>query len=238
MDFNQKTATMGNSELLPIGTLAKAIFSWDEVGYTKPNPEKNTQGGGMYLKGKLTISEGPFARRTIFHNLFNPEDQRNSEGARTMGMGQLVRMLESAGVFNPADPSSYRSMSFQQAMDAIVRRQGQGGFIGIETGIQKGTGGYQDKAVVRNFLCPNPKSDSFGKWKKLMEGGGGAPAAPAGGAFGMPAAQRPAAPPVSGGFPQTYDTLGAPQAPMGTGAPGGWLASGQMSGTAGDDIPF
>lgn len=233
MDFTTDSTKLANGEMIPAGVLARAIFSWEETRFTKPNPEKGTRGGGAYLLGKLTIMDGPYAKRTIFHNLFNPEDMNNSEGARTMGMGQLVRMLESTGVFDPANPATYRSMSFTQAMEAIRSRQAQGGFVGIETGIQKGTGGYADKSSVRNFLSPNPKSDSFAKWKKMMEGDTGQPATarsalPAGSSFG-----GFAPPPANGFAPPTQAQARNPNTPP------GWLGAGGDPGPEPrDEIPF
>jgi hypothetical protein len=71
-----------------------------------------------------------------------------------------------------------------------------GGTIAFEVGIQKGTGGYSDKNVVRQYLSPNPKSDSFKKWQQLA-GGAASPTqgALAGGSFfkGPQQASAPAA---------------------------------------------
>lgn len=258
MNFDQNTATIGNMELIPAGTLCKGVIVCEEAKLTKANPEKGTTGGGRYLSCKITVTEGPFTKRSIYTMLMDPEDQNNSEKAREMGLGQLVRMLEAVGVFDPANPVSYRAMTFDQAWLALAQRQSQGAAVAFEVGIQKGTGGYSDKNVVRNYLSPNPKSDSFKKWQQLQAGGGGAiPAvqgsfggfgAPAGGA-GAGAQQAPA------GFfraPQASQTMGGAAqaggaAPMGAGAPAGWLAQGNPTAQAplgaggplgSDDIPY
>lgn len=229
--FNQGSAATGNVELVPANTLSHAAISFEETRFTKPNEEKGTAGGGRYLNCKITLVGAPNDRRVIFHSLFDPEDPKNSEGGRSMGLGHLVRIMEAMGIFDVNNPASYRPMSFDQAVALVTQGTAAGKHIAVEVGVQKGTGGYQDKNVVRNFLTPNPKSDTFLKWKKLQ-----GQAAAAGGAvpvagFGAPAA--PASP------------FGAPQAapvgvPFGQSAPG-WLAPGAAA--AGqtkldDEIPF
>jgi len=187
--FSQDTAKIGNIELVPAGTLARAVITFEKDGLSKPNPEKGAAGGGHYKECKITISEGPFSRRVMFHFLSNPEDPKNSDKAKEMGLGALVRMLEATGVFDPSNPASYRGMTFDQACQAIAQAQSMGRTIAVEVGISKGTGGYSDKNVVRTFLSPNPKSDSAVKWKKLASGQtGGAPATPSAPATGFLAA--------------------------------------------------
>jgi hypothetical protein len=224
MNFNQDSAATGNVELVPQGTLARATISFEKDGLSKPNHEKGTPGGGHYKECKITLADGRYARRVIFHYLSNPEDAKNSEAARNMGLSALVRMLEAAGVFDPSNPASYRAMSFDQACAALVQAQGMNRTIAVEVGIAKSTGGYQDKNVVRAFLSPNPKSDSHAKWKKLLAGDTGAAATPMAPATGFmaPPAQQP-----------------QPQHGYGQAAPG-WIGASapQQQKPMDDQIPF
>lgn len=264
LNFDTNTTTVSNIELIPAGTLCKGVIVCEEAKLTKPNPEKGTAGGGRYLSCKITIAEGPFLKRSIYTMLMDPEDMHHSEAARTMGLGQLVRMLEATGVFDPANPASYRAMTFDQAWQAIVMRQSQGATVAIEVGIQKGTGGYSDKNVVRNYLSPNPKSDSFKKWQTLQAGGGVGGIPPVQGAFagfgGAPMSSPTAAAPGFFRGPEgqalmaAAPTMATPPAttvtatPLGSGTPAGWLAAGNPAGAqvrlgasgplGDDDIPF
>jgi len=221
--FSQDTAKIGNIELVPQGTLSRAILSVEKQGFSKPNPEKGTAGGGEYYECKITLVGAPYEKRTIFHYLLNPEDPKHTQQGRDLGLGALVRMLEATGVFEPANPASYRSMTFRDAVGALLAAQGAGKTIAIEVGVQKGTGGYQDKNVIRAFLSPNPKSDSYKKWQKLQEGG-----------------QAMAAPalPASGFMQSAPDPVAAAPAGFGSSAPG-WLGGGGQATKPMDDaIPF
>ena len=245
MQFNPEQSATGEMSLIPAGTLAWAFLSVeDATKTTKPNEEKGTKGGGSYFWCKLTVMDGPYAKRTIFHSLFDPEDMLNSEGARTMGFGQLIRMLEAVGVFDHTNLASYKAMDFRQAVGEILRANQIGRPLALEIGIQKGTGGYSDKNVIRNFLTPNPKSDTFKKWANLQAGiAGGTPVRAA---MGVPQGFQA---PTGGGFFLGGAGVSAFKGPAATGAiptggaaKPGWLGGGEApkagASTTDDDLPY
>lgn len=192
--FNPNANHAPSVDLIPAGTLAFAVVKVESVNLSKST-------GGKNAKLELTISQGPFASRKVWHYLGDPTDSKNSEKYQQMSLGALQAMLEAAGIFNHADPATYQKFatsSFEQVMAAL-----DGKTVAIKTKIDKGTGGYEDKAVVGDWLSPNPAGRQFKKWQELVATGGTAPAAqPTAAApqFAQPAA-APAAPAATGGVP-------------------------------------
>jgi hypothetical protein len=164
-------------DLIPSGTLALAVV--------KVTDRKH--GKGEFAKLELTLANGKFARRKLFVNFFaNPDDAGWNETTRNIASGQVIRSLEAAGVFNHADGSGYRPLSFGEVLSEL-----NGKTIAIKVGIEKGQDGYEDKNKVAEYLSPNPASRTHKVYAKAVEGetGEAAPAvavaAPAfGGGFG------------------------------------------------------
>lgn len=235
--FDENTAATGSMDLIPAGTLAWATVMVKEFARSKST-------GGEQASIEVVIASGPFMRRKVWGFVANPDDLAHSEGYRTMGQGQLVRMLEAIGYCVPGKPETYQRpelATFAGCFDVIQRGIQAGRYIGVKVGIEKAQAGsgYGDKNKVESFLTPNPKSGSATDWARLNTGDkpgessaprptNGAASAPAvggfsAGGFGAPAATRPsalAAPAWVGGGGDSG----------GSAAPAGALQS--------DDIPF
>ena len=189
--FNPNANHAPAVDLIPAGTLAFAVVKVESINLSKST-------GGKNAKLELTISQGPFANRKVWHYLGDPTDPKNSEKYQQMSLGALQAMLEAGGIFNPADPASYQKFaasSFEQVMAALDAKT-----AAIKTKLAKGTGGYEDKVVVGDWLSPNPAGRQFKKWQELLQGGGAAQA-PAAPQFAAQAAAPAAAPAAAGGVP-------------------------------------
>lgn len=202
--FTDETAATGSMDLIPAGTLA-----WATVVVREYARSKST--GGEQADIEVVIASGPFMRRKVWGFVANPDDLAHSEGYRTMGQGQLVRMLEAIGYCVPGQPATYQRpelATFQGCFDVIQRGIQAGRYIGVKVGIQKAQAGsaYGDKNRIESFLTPNPKSGSANDWARLQAGdkpgessaprpASGGVSAPAtggfSGGFGAPAAARP-----------------------------------------------
>lgn len=243
MNFSQGAGQSTGNELIPNGQLAWAILTVRAI--------KASQSGGQYLDIELTLEENqPFGRRKIWDMIGDPMFAGNSEAYRQMGQVAIARILECGRGAGPNNPGGYVIQSYDQL---------NGLRVAIKIGIKKGTGGYDDKNNVAEYLTPNPASQSGHKgFVKLQAGEHNMAAAkpqpapsgfqPAPGiAVGPsraepPASQtwgsQPAAPTVPatgfGAAPGGFG--GAPAAPTNP-APSGWLA--QANAQPGDDeIPF
>lgn len=234
--FTEETASQGSMDLIPAGTLAWATVMVKEYARSKST-------GGEQANIEVVMASGPFMRRKVWGFVANPDDMAHSEGYRTMGQGQLVRMLEAVGYCVPGKPETYQRpelATFQGCFGVIERAMQAGRYIGVKIGIEKAAAGsgYGDKNKVESFLTPNPKSGSANDWARLQAGdkpgesSGPRPAAQAAtqapaafAGFGAPAAARPSA----------MAQPGWVGGPGGSGAPA--LAAGQAA-LASDEIPF
>jgi hypothetical protein len=222
--FTEETASQGSMDLIPAGTLAWATVMVKEFARSK-------SAGGEQASIEVVLASGPFQRRKVWGFVANPDDAAHSEGYRTMGQGQLVRMLEALGVCVPGQPNTYQRpelATFQGCFDIIQRGIQAGRYIGVKVGIEKAQAGsgYGDKNKIESFLTPNPKSGSANDWSRLQAGDkpgesstpahaqrlSAAPAPGSFGGFGAPAAPRPnaMAQPAWVGGP-----AGSPPAPVG-----------------------
>jgi hypothetical protein len=184
--------------------------------------------GSRYLDLELTISEGQKnERRKLWVNVMDFTFDKNSEGARNMGIAAIQHMLEANGTFRADKPESYAQFD-QSGIEGIAQALDQTQ-VAIRVKVEKGRDGYADRNTVGDWLSPNPKSRSFKIFQALMEKGahvyGAVPAVPAPqSGFGFaPPAQAPAAPaPTFGTAPAA-----SPAAPAVGGAPA-WLTGGQQ----------
>lgn len=164
--FNDETAAQGSTDLIPAGTIAWATVMNRGV-------KLSNQTGGRMADLEITLASGPFQRRKVWTFVLDPDDMNNSEAGRTMGQGQLVRMLEAVGFCVAGNQASYQRQelrTFDGCVGVIERGIQSGRYIGVKIGIQKGTGGYSDKNKVESFLTPNPKSGSSRDWQILQTG--------------------------------------------------------------------
>ena len=156
MDFSAGAGMdTGNGSLIPAGQVAWAIVNVRGV--------KTSQKGGSYLDIELTLDEGqPYARRKIWEMVGHPFDQNNSEAYRQMGMAALARMLECGRGAGPNNKAAYNINDFRDLSGARV---------GIKIKIEKGSGGYDDKNKVAEWLTPNPTSSGNKDYQRLVAGG-------------------------------------------------------------------
>ena len=177
---------------------------------------KKSASGGGFLDIELTIDQGqPHAGRKIFDMIGDPQNAGNSEKYREMGTIAITRILEAGRNAGPHNVAGYQIPNYE-ALSGLR--------VGIKTGIEQGTNGHSDKNRVKEWLTPNPASQSGNKgWVKLMAGefGGAAPAAAAQTGFGgFGAVAQPAAQPAASGF-GTQPQGGQPAATSGFGQPAG-----------------
>ena len=148
-------------QLIPHGTLASAVLTVKGV-----KRSKNTN--GEYGSIELTISEGDFTGRKVWSVIMNPLDEINSEGARKMGITNLTRMFEAAGLFQIGNTESYKKYNGADFTEMLTLLDGQ--TIGIRIKVAKGKDGYEDKNEVADYLTPNPESNGYPGWQKLHGG--------------------------------------------------------------------
>lgn len=187
MDFSGGAGAASNFDLIPQGQLAWAIVTVRAL--------KTSQAGGQYLDLELTLDDGqPFARRKIFDMVGDPQFAGNSEAYRQMGLIAVTRMLEAGRGAGPNNPAGYQIGSYDQL---------NGLRVAVKIGVQKGTGGYEDKNRIAEYLTPNPASQSGHKGFEALSRGEFAPGGrPLGAASpnGFGGSAPSAANPSGGGF--------------------------------------
>ena len=182
--------------LIPAGTLSFALI---EFGAAKTSGK-----GATYYPITLTLMGEQYEGRKIFDTTPDLRDPNVSPGWKKMGQGRLRRILETVGIFNPANPESYKvfaTASFEEVARAIDGKR-----VAIRVSIEKSDDpAYADKNKVGEFLSPNPESAGYRDFLKL-QGGQGAVKAARQEAFGS--APTPA--PASGVAPNWIKTPTAP----------------------------
>ena len=182
--FSPTSGASQQATLIPAGTLAFANVTVQEL-------KKSQSTGGEYASLELTITDGEYANRKVFEMVCNPKDEKNSEGWRKMGVANLTRMFEAAGVFKHDDPSSYEKFNGKDFV--AICQELDGARIAIKIKVEKDKEGtHPDRNKVADYLSPNPNSGSNRTYQKLTEGNTGASTAARTSAFG-------AAPAASGG---------------------------------------
>lgn len=173
MDFSGSAGAASSFDTIPENLLLFAVLTVKGV--------KNSAKGGGYLDCELTIDAGqPHAGRKIFDMIGDPQNPGNSEKYREMGTIAITRILEAGRGAGPNNLPGYQIQGYEQL---------SGLKVGIKTGIEAGEGGHADKNRVKEWLTPNPASQSGNKgWVRLVAGDHGvtsaAPAAQPQGGFG------------------------------------------------------
>jgi hypothetical protein len=207
MELTPKTGLSSPMDLIPRGFLC-----WAQLTFRGMKVSPTT--GSRYADLELTIAENqPYARKKIFTKVADPDYHENSEKYRQMGMTSLTRMIEAAGLVNPADGESYKQFS-GRSMDAVMALLDRR-FVAVKIKIEAGTGGYEDKNDVGDYLTPNPESQSHKAFLKLTSGDHGIPVAPRTGFGASPPAVAGGA--RAGGFQQSAPAV--QQQPAATPAP-------------------
>lgn len=162
-------ASEKSSSLIPDKTLALGIIKVLEI-------KRSQKTNGEYARVEFVITEGEYANRHIWSIIMNPLDQNNvnaanraegkSDGAK-MGLIALTRMFEAAGLVDYTKEGEYPQMvgkSFQELLAML-----DGNVVAFKVKVAKGTGGYEDKNEIAEYLSPNPGSGSVIGWRKLHE---------------------------------------------------------------------
>lgn len=187
-DFSAGAGAQSAFDLIPNGQLAWAIIEYRGL--------KSSQSGGQYLDLILTLDDNqPFARRKVFERIGDPAFAGNSDAYKQMAFAAIARVLEAGAGAGPNKPDAYKIPTrLDGAPDYSVLN---GMRVGVKIKVEKGTGGYDDKNTVAEYLTPNPTSGGNKGWVKLLAGqyGAAAPAQTAAGGFG------------TGGAPQTAGGL-------------------------------
>ena len=132
-DFDTKdfeTSTTGDYDVMPVGEYTlKATDS--EMKETK-------KGDGAYLAVTFEVLGPTHAGRKVWQNfnIHNP-----SEKAQRIGREQVAGWARAAGKPNATDSDELLERKFQAKL-----------------GIEKGTGGYSDKNIIKAFLAPAESS--------------------------------------------------------------------------------
>jgi hypothetical protein len=158
-DPNTKHDTGGS--LIPNNVAHFAVLTVRKV-------KSSNETGGEYADIELALCDGPYENRKVWPMVCNPDDTRNKEGWRKMGMAALQHICETAGLFNPAKPDSYAR--FATATFADLLREIDGKRVAVIISIEKGKDGHNDKNGIRAWLTPNPLSDNAKRWDALLKG--------------------------------------------------------------------
>lgn len=166
----------------------------------KAEPRIGNDSGLRYVALELVINPGqPYERCHIWHNLMDPTDSNHKENTRTIATASIARILEVGRKANPqSNPTGYQINDWSDLIGLACA---------IKIGVEKGTGTYEDKNKVQEFLTPNPESSASKAFQMLMKGqfntSPGASTAPTQASMsfgGAPAAPAPA-PQSGGGWP-------------------------------------
>ena len=148
--------------LIPNGTVCRAIIVV-KMGDTEI-PEfgnglwfkKSANTSAKWMELEFTVVGGEHDKRKFWHRIFVDGDKRGASGiplAKEIGLSTLRSIIESANSIDPSDMS-----------EAAVQRRNIGGVndlsgmeICAKVGIEKGTGGYEDKNKLMAAVTPNQK---------------------------------------------------------------------------------
>lgn len=145
-----ETAAKGDYEVMPEGEYTlKAI---------EAEQKETKRGDGAYLAVTFEVIKGEHTGRRVWQN-FNV--QNPNEKAQQIGREQVSAWSRAAGRPNAQDSDELLERSFQAKL-----------------GVEKGTGGYSDKNIIKFFLNPTA-AESSESAPKAEKKAAPAPATPA-----------------------------------------------------------
>lgn len=163
----QSGAEQPKSDLIPDGTLSFAVISMSDKGFTY-----SQKTGGRMANMVATLYGNPAVqKRKIFFYLADIFDEQNGADFKRMTISAITRIGEASGVFDPANPESYKKLegiSFEEIIEIV-----SGLDAAIEISLKKGTGGHADKNDIKSWLTPSTEKSSMrGKslWDMLISG--------------------------------------------------------------------
>lgn len=147
--------------LIPAGTLSFALITFGAA--------KTSGKGATYYPVTLTLMGGQYEGRKVFDSLPDLRDPNVSPGWKKMAQGRLIRILETVGLFNPANPASYeafKTASFEEVAKAIDGKR-----VAIRVSLEKSEDpAYADKNKVGEYLSSNQKSAGYKDFVQLQGG--------------------------------------------------------------------
>ena len=149
-------------ELIPNGTVCRAIMAVKMGEIEIPEFgnglwfKKSAVSNAKWMEVEFTIVGGEHDRRKFWHRIFVDGDKMGPSGiplAKEIGLSTLRSIIESANNIDPSDMS-----------EAAVQRRNISGVndlsgmeICAKVGIEKGTGGYEDKNKLMAAVTPNQR---------------------------------------------------------------------------------
>jgi hypothetical protein len=167
---NAPTEQGGMGEVIPDGTLGWAILKVRPFNLDQGlvlTPSKSTE-GNAYLDVELTMIDGPYERRKVWDII----SLQGGEKGVSMGMAKVRHILEVGREiqgFAQTD-SKYRLGAASGAKGDMVLMELDELRCAVKIGVEKGKDGYPDKNKVRAYLSPNPASDTFKTFMRLVAG--------------------------------------------------------------------
>lgn len=146
--FDLNTAeqsTGGGSELIPDGTVARAIVTIRPGGAGEGGYCKEARSGNLMLDTEWTITEGKYARRKIWAYMTITGSEKGQQITR-----QQLRALVEGHFGIKADDMSEAAQAKRRV--SIDQLSGMEGCILI--GVEKGTDGYADKNRIKAVIAP------------------------------------------------------------------------------------
>lgn len=177
-DLNSAETGGGQGDLIPDGTVARAILTIRPGGSGEGGWMKTSSTGGLMLDTEWTISEGPYAKRKVWSYM------SLSEKAAPITMRSLRAAVEGHHGIRPDDMSEGA-----QAKRRVSLEQLSGIEACILIGIEPPQNGYEAKNKLKAVLAP-------GESKYIGRGGSPMLAGPTG-AGNVATFQAPPPPPAA-----------------------------------------
>lgn len=149
-DFND-ASPQGSGDLIPADTVLPVELTVRQGGYGEDGTLTEYKSGAVGLSTELTVIAGLHERRKIWRHLIlsGPTDGHKKAGDISR---QVIRaMLESARGVKPTDDGDQAQAARRIASFAELH----GLRFVILSGIEKGTGGYDDRENVKKVITPD-----------------------------------------------------------------------------------
>lgn len=183
----------GLGEIIPDGTLAWAIVKVRPYNLDQGlvlTPSQSTE-GNKYLDVELTVIDGPYSKRKIWDII----SLEGGEKGVMMGMAKVRHILEVGREivgFAPND-NKYRLGATSGAQGDMVLMELNELRCAIKIKVEPAKGDFPAKNKVAAYLSPNPASETFKVFTRLISGDTTPPAGAATvAAKPAPAANKPA----------------------------------------------
>lgn len=191
--YDLNTAETGSVfDLLPDGTVARAVLVLNKGGHGEGGWCKLSKNGDQMLDAKWVITVGKHAKRHVFENML----VSGSEKAVAITMKNLRALIEGHFGIDPNDMSDAARQA--RMIPSLGSVNGLEGCILI--GVEKGTDGHPDKNRVKAVIAPG--AGNYLKPGEIQQNPPTATTAPATPAYGQTATQGTyQAPPAYGSAP-------------------------------------